>query len=87
MYGFHGTVPDTQKFIVGLWTFAAQYVARERITPAWKVGYDACKSNPNKLPSFRNNFEIASFPFFKRKDVANFIEAIDRDGGIYRVRW
>jgi hypothetical protein len=87
VYGFHSTVPDTKHFLVGLWTFTKQYVRSARITPAWAKGYEACRKAPLGLPSFRNNFEVGSLAFFRRPDVRKFIDAIDADGGIYRIRW
>jgi hypothetical protein len=40
-----------------------------------------------EIPNYWNNFEIVDLSFMQRKEVVDFIQAIDESRGIFVYRW
>lgn len=40
-----------------------------------------------EIPNYWNNFEVVELAFIRRKDVLDFIDAVDRTHGIFLYRW
>jgi hypothetical protein len=39
------------------------------------------------IPNFWNNFEVVDLSFMQRKEVLDFIQAVDESKGIFLYRW
>ena len=79
-YGYRHIRKDSKKCIVGLWDTAKNLIKRDHIKTHF---FDSWPTSS----IYYNNFEISSFSMWMSRDYANYIEYIDRTGGIYYYRW
>jgi hypothetical protein len=78
LYGFATVVSDYGPCVVGLWPAVAQYI-RDRVIKAkfkWPRGR-----------IFWNNFELSDLTVWWSEEYTDYIDYIDRLGGIYYHRW
>ena len=66
--------------VEGLWNATARYIAKTRLKPTY---FD--KWTDEEM--FYNNFEISAISIWLSDDYKRYIDFIDREGGIFYVRW
>eukprot|EP00586_Coscinodiscus_wailesii_P019504 CAMPEP_0172504144 /NCGR_PEP_ID=MMETSP1066-20121228/175857_1 /TAXON_ID=671091 /ORGANISM="Coscinodiscus wailesii, Strain CCMP2513" /LENGTH=379 /DNA_ID=CAMNT_0013280173 /DNA_START=11 /DNA_END=1150 /DNA_ORIENTATION=+ len=92
VYRSKGPGTGINQWIDGLYDFAVEYMRREGITPAnpelWKVIEDTWKEN-GVLRTVGTNFEVSRLSFFRRTDVAKWLDALTESPpyGVFRHRW
>ena len=79
-YGYVKTVRDNPGCIFSLWDTAKNFTTRGHIETHFFYNW-------TKSSVFYNNFEISSFSMWMSRGYADYIEFIDRTGGIYYYRW
>ena len=79
-YGYLVAVKDNPTCIVGLWETAKNFINRNHIKTQFFSSW------PEPMV-FYNNFEISSFSLWMSRSYSDYIEFIDRTGGIYYRRW
>jgi len=85
IYGYNRITIDPKELIVGLKDAFNEYLQEKKIVP---------KSLSNLLPfgfwfgqNFYTNFTIPNISFWRSKEVKDFLDYIDKNGGIYKYRW
>jgi len=77
-YGFATVVSDYGPCIVGLWPAVDDYMRQRAVRPKfrWPRGR-----------IFWNNFELSDLDVWRSPEYRDYIDYIDRTGGIYYHRW
>ncbi|KAM3574953.1 hypothetical protein VYU27_003080 [Nannochloropsis oceanica] len=79
-YGFNRILHDNENCVVGLWDVAKDFAKDRGISPTFLDNWD-------DGVTFYNNFEISHRSIWTNPVVMDFMEHVDRLGGIYYVRW
>ena len=79
-YGFNRILHDNANCVVGLWDVAKDFAKSRGISPTFLDNWD-------DGVTFYNNFEISHRSIWTNPVVLDFMEHVDRLGGIYYVRW
>ena len=79
-YGYRHILPDLHQCVYALWDSARHFIKRHKIKT---IFFNDWKESD----IYYNNFEISSMRIWLSKDYANYIDYIDRTGGIYLYRW
>jgi len=77
-YGFVSLRTDTPRCIIGLWSAVKKYMRQRSIKPKFKWSHRRI---------FYNNFEISDLNVWRSHEYRDYIDYIDRLGGIYYHRW
>lgn len=77
-YGFKNVVRDGQRCVIGLWPAVNNYMRQRSIIPKFKWP---------RYRIFYNNFEISDLDVWRSPQYRDYIDFIDRLGGIYYHRW
>ena len=80
IYGYLTRARDPHKYVTNLWRNATFYIEKQNITTEFF----------NKWPDssgFVNNFELSAMKLWRSKRYQEYINYIDRAGGIYYHRW
>ncbi|XP_013382411.1 glycolipid 2-alpha-mannosyltransferase-like [Lingula anatina] len=80
MYGYNSVHEEDPLCVEHLLGNVTYYLFNQSIEPKHYYHWP-------KLDIFWNNFEISNVNFWRRPDVWQFIDYIDRQGGIYYDRW
>jgi alpha 1,2-mannosyltransferase len=85
MYGYNHIAVDSKELTIDLKKTFDEYVLKKKIVP---------KSLSRLVPFgiwfgqfFYTNFTITNTAFWKSKKVKDFLDYIDKSGGIYKYRW
>ena len=76
-YGFRVVRIDSQICVLGLWEAVDVYAKERAITPKFQWP---------RYQMFYNNFELSDLDVWRSRDYREYIEFIDRMGGIYYHR-
>lgn len=79
-YGFNRILHDNVNCVVGLWDVAKDFAKDRGVSPTFLDNWD-------DGVTFYNNFEISHRSIWTNPVVMDFMEHVDRLGGIYYVRW
>ena len=63
------------------------YVNNSRVAPRNPTMFADIYKRRWEIPVFWNNFEIVEISFMRRKEVIDFIRAVDESQGIFLYRW
>ena len=77
-YGFAKYANDSARCIVGLWPAVTAYMSQHA---------DRLKFRWHCSRIFFNNFELSDLDVWRSPEYRDYIEYIDRTGGIYYHRW
>jgi Glycolipid 2-alpha-mannosyltransferase len=87
-YGFNQVSQDCLPYSDGLGGLAQSFAANLSGAPVNALLWASVKSHTQCVPLFYNNFEMLSLRFFREHEgVRKWLDAVDRNGGIYRSRW
>ena len=78
LYGFERVVDDLRSCVVGLWSAVNDYKRKRAIRSHFDLPRDRI---------FWNNFELSDVDFWRSPEYRDYIDYIDRTGGIYYHRW
>ncbi|CAH1782037.1 unnamed protein product [Owenia fusiformis] len=76
IYGYLGITNDSPECVIGLWDAVRKHISRTSLSLTW----------PEPM-MYYNNFEVASTKLWLKKEYQDYIEYIDKLGGIYYYRW
>jgi alpha 1,2-mannosyltransferase len=65
----------------------ADYIIKKKITVRNPDMLADVFNRTVEIPNFWNNFEVVDLSFMRRKEVVDFIEAVDESKGIFLYRW
>lgn len=77
-YGYIRKNADSTRCVKGLWPAAERYLERAGFEELISMEY---------LLKFDNNFEISATSLWRSKEYTDYINYMDRLGGIYYSRW
>ena len=77
-YGYVTVVSDYGPCIVGLWPAVTDYMRQRAIRPKFRWP---------RARIFWNNFELSDLDVWRSPEYRDYIDYIDRQGGIYYHRW
>ena len=80
LYGYNWHRKDDKYCVEGLWNATARYIAKTRLNTTY---FDRWTNRE----MFYNNFEISAMSIWLSDDYKRYIDFIDREGGIFYVRW
>jgi len=80
-YGFASLAQERAHCITGLWPAVTEYMRQRSIKPkSWFSWF-------SRRYVFYNNFEISDLSVWRSPEYRDYIDYIDRTGGIYYRRW
>jgi hypothetical protein len=63
------------------------FINKTKIIPRNPAMFAEIFNRPVEMPNYRNNFEVVDISFMRRKQVVDFIQAVDESRGIFLYRW
>jgi hypothetical protein len=87
-YMFHSTVGEPAFVIDELKDFVAEHPGRPQVDhihdPLLLWHY---KNRPGRMEVFSTNLEWYRVPVFRRKEILEWQDEVEKEGGVYRNRW
>ena len=80
IYGYHDIKPDDKIYVKGLWEATDHFILSHKIKPQFFYEWPYHKV-------YYTNFEISRLDFWLSKEYREFVDYVDRLGGIYFHRW
>ena len=77
-YGFRVVINDSSECVRGLWEAVDVYVKQRAITPKFRWP---------RSQMYYNNFELSDLDVWRSRKYRDYIDYIDRTGGIFYHRW
>jgi hypothetical protein len=85
VYGYLGILQDHPLVSAGLWEATQAYLDTNKIMP--KFLHRFVHNGVWDRSYFYTNFEISRLNFWRSEGPANYLDFIDKTGGIYQHRW
>jgi hypothetical protein len=63
------------------------YINKHKIIPRNPAMFADIFNRTMEIPNYWNNFEVVDMSFMRRKQVVDFIQAVDESRGIFLYRW